>query len=70
MTRKLGQVIRSGLSRWLVRIYNGRAPETRRRRYMGKSIHGGPARRAAHLNRMLAERDRLRPKPSPVRTRS
>ena len=41
MVRKIGQIIRRGSSTWLVRIYVGRDPETRRRRYIGKFIHGG-----------------------------
>ena len=57
MARKTGQIIRRGASTWLVRIYVGRDPETRRRRYVGKLIHGGLRSAQAHLNRMLAERD-------------
>jgi hypothetical protein len=41
----------------MVRIYVGRDPETRKRRYIGKSIHGGLRTAQAHLKRMLAERD-------------
>src|ERR1017187_8780582 len=41
MIRKIGQIIRRGPGTWLVRIYGGRDPETRRRRYIGKFIHGG-----------------------------
>jgi hypothetical protein len=40
MVRKIGQIIRRGSSTWLVRIYVGRDPETRRRKYIGKFIHG------------------------------
>lgn len=57
MARKIGQIIRRGPSTWLVRIYVGRNPETRKRRYIGKFIHGGLRSAQAHLNRMLAERD-------------
>ena len=57
MVRKTGQIIRRGSSTWLVRIYVGRDPETRKRRYIGKFIHGGLRSAQAHLNRMLAERD-------------
>jgi hypothetical protein len=57
MVRKIGQIIRRGSSTWLVRIYVGRDPETRRRKYVGKFIHGGLRSAQAHLNRMLAERD-------------
>lgn len=41
MARKIGQIIRRGSSTWLARIYVGRNPETRKRRYIGKFIHGG-----------------------------
>ena len=41
MARGIGQIIRRGPSTWLVRIYVGRDPETRRRKYFGKLIHGG-----------------------------
>src|ERR1039458_10580091 len=57
MARKTGQIIRRGTATWLVRIYVGRTPETRKRRYIGKFIHGGLRSAQAHLNRMLAERD-------------
>jgi integrase len=57
MARKIGQIIRRGPSTWLVRIYVGRNPVTRKRRYIGKFIHGGLRSAQAHLNRMLAERD-------------
>ena len=45
---------------WLVRIYVGRDRETRRRKYVGKFIHGGLRSAQAHLNRMLSERDLAR----------
>ena len=57
MARKTGQIIRRGSSTWLVRIYVGRDPDTRKRVYIAKSIHGGLRDAQAHLNRMLAERD-------------
>jgi len=57
MVRKMGQIIRRGPKTWLVRIYVGRDRETRRRKYVGKFIHGGPRSAQAHLNRMLSERD-------------
>ena len=41
MARKTGQIIRRGPQMWMVRIYVGRDPETRKRKYIGKSIHGG-----------------------------
>lgn len=57
MIRRMGQIIRRRSSTWLVRIYVGRDPETRRRRYIGKFIHGELRSAQAHLNGMLAERD-------------
>jgi len=41
IARKTGQIIHRGFSKWLVRIHVGRDPETRRRKYFGKFIHGG-----------------------------
>jgi integrase len=57
MARKTGQIIRRGPQMWMVRIYVGRDPETRKRKYIGKSINGGLRTAQAHLNHMLAERD-------------
>jgi integrase len=57
MARKTGQIIRRGPETWMVRIYVGRNPETGKRRYVGKCIHGGLRAAQAHLNKMLAERD-------------
>lgn len=57
MARKTGQIIRRGPQMWMVRIYVGRDPETRIRKYIGKSINGGLRAAQAHLNHMLAERD-------------
>ena len=56
MVRKIGQIIRRGPKTWLVRIYVGRDRETRRRKYVGKVIHGGLRSAQVHLNRMLSER--------------
>jgi len=57
MARKTGQIVRRVPTTWLVRIYVGRDSETRRRRYVGKFIHGGLRSAQAHLDRMLAERN-------------
>jgi integrase len=57
MARKTGQIIRRGPEVWMVRIYTGRDPETGKRKYIGKAIHGGLRAAQAHLNKMLAERD-------------
>ena len=68
MARKIGQIIRRGPSTWLVRIYAGRDPETQKRKYIGKSIHGGLRDAQAHLNSMLADRNfgrNIRPRGKP-----
>ncbi len=39
MARKLGQIIARGESTWLVRIYQGRDPETGTRKYLNQTIH-------------------------------
>lgn len=57
MVRKIGQIIRRGSSTWLLCIYVGPNPATRKCRYVGKLIHGGLRLAQAHLNGMLAERD-------------
>ena len=57
MARKTGQIIRRGQQVWMVRIYAGREPETGRRKYIRKSIHGGLRAAQAHLNHMLAEQE-------------
>lgn len=57
MVRKIGQIVRREPSTWLVCIYVGRDPETRKRKYVGKLVHSGLRSALAHLNRMLAERD-------------
>lgn len=60
MARKLGQIIARGQSTWLVRIYQGRDPETRTRKYHNQTIHG-PFREAQRsLNLKLQQRDMTR----------
>ncbi len=41
-----------------MRVYNGRDPETKRRRYLNQTIHGGLRDAQADLNKMLGERNR------------
>ena len=60
MARKVGQIVGRGRCTWLVRVYNGRDPETKRRNYLSQTIHGGLRDAQAHLNKMLGERDRGR----------
>jgi len=57
MARKTGQIIRRAPRTWVVRVYVGRDAETRKRKYLNKTIHGGLRAAQAHLNRMLGERD-------------
>jgi len=57
MARKLGQIVARGQSTWLVRIYQGRDPETGTRKYLNQTIHG-PFREAQRfLNLKLQQRD-------------
>ena len=60
MARKVGQIVGRGPRTWLVRVYNGRDPETKKRKYLNQTIHGGLRDAQAHLNKMLGERDRGR----------
>jgi integrase len=60
MARKVGQIVRRGDRTWLVRVYNGRDPEPKRRRYRNNTIHGGLRDAQSQLNKMLSERDRCR----------
>jgi integrase len=60
MARKVGQIVRRGDRTWLVRVYNGRDPESKKRKYLNQTIHGGLRDAQSHLNKMLGERDRGR----------
>jgi hypothetical protein len=60
MARKIGQIVRRGDRTWLVRLYNGRDPESKRRKFLNQTVHGGLRDAQSHLNRMLGERDRGR----------
>ena len=54
MARRQGQIIPRGDHRWLVRVYQGRDPVTRRRTYLSRTLHGS-FRAAQHvLNSQLA----------------
>ena len=57
MARKTGQIIARAPRTWVVRVYVGRDTETKKRKYLNKTIHGGLRDAQAHLNRMLSERD-------------
>jgi integrase len=57
MGRKTGQIIARGQSTWLVRIYQGRDPQTGTRKYHNQTIRG-PFREAQRfLNLKLQQRD-------------
>jgi hypothetical protein len=43
--RKSGQILGRGPRTWLVRVYNGRDPETKERKFLNKTIIGGLLRR-------------------------
>jgi hypothetical protein len=60
MARKVGQIVRRGARTWLVRVYNGRDPESKKRKYLNQTVHGGLRDAQSHLNKMLGERDRGR----------
>jgi hypothetical protein len=60
MARKVGQIVRRGDRTWLVRVYNGRDPESRKRKYLNQTVHGGLRDAQSQLNKMLSERDRGR----------
>ena len=57
MSRKVGQIIARGERRWLVRVYLGRARETRKRTYHNRTIYGSLRHAQAYLTRRLHERD-------------
>jgi integrase len=57
MARKVGQIVRRGDRTWLVRVYNGRDPESKKRRYLNKTVRGRLRDAQSHLNKMLGERD-------------
>ena len=60
MARKVGQIVGRGRRTCLVRVYHGHDPETKKRKYLDQTIHGGLRDAQAHLNKMLGERDRGR----------
>jgi hypothetical protein len=60
MARKVGQIVRRGARTWFLRVYNGRDPETKKRKYLNQTVYGGLRDAQTHLNKMLGERDRGR----------
>ncbi len=57
MARKTGQIVGRGGHRWLVRVFLGRDRETRRRRYLSRTVHGPVRQAQSYLNKVLRERD-------------
>jgi integrase len=57
ISRRLGQIVRRGRQRWLIRVFLGRDRETRRRRYHNRTVHGSARRAQETLTQMLRERD-------------
>ena len=41
MARKVGQIVRRGARTWLIRVYNGRDSETKKRKYSNHTVYGG-----------------------------
>jgi hypothetical protein len=58
-SRKVGQIVGRGRHTWLVRVYSGRDPETKKLKHLNQTIRGGLRDAQAHLNKMLGERDRV-----------
>ena len=57
LARKTGQIVGQGRHRWLVRVFLGRDRETRRRRYLSRTVHGPVRQAQSYLNKVLRERD-------------
>jgi integrase len=57
LARKTGQIVGRGRHRWLVRVFLGRDCETRRRRYLSRTVHGPVRQAQTYLNKVLRERD-------------
>lgn len=58
MARKAGQIVARGQNTWLVRIYQGRDPETRTRKYLNQTIHGQLREAQRFLSLKLQQRDK------------
>ena len=56
-TRRAGQIIQRGERTFLVRVYLGRDPETGKRDYHNKTIHGTKKDAQAYLNQILRDKD-------------
>ncbi len=52
-----GQIINRGKGVWLVRVYLGTDPDTGKREYHNKTVHGNKKDAETHLTRTLRDRD-------------
>jgi integrase len=57
LSRRVGQIVSRGRRSWLVRVFLGRDCETRRRRYLSRTVHGPVRQAQSYLNKVLRERD-------------
>lgn len=57
MAWNVRQIVRRGGRKWLVSVYKGRDVETKTRKYVNQTVHGGLRDAQAHPNKMLGERD-------------
>ena len=57
MASKAGQIIPRGERTWLVRVFMGRDSESRKRKYINKTIHGTLRDAQAYLSRSQRDRD-------------
>jgi len=58
MSRRSGQIIKRGDRKWLVKIFVGTDPETNKRSYRSKLIHGTKKDADEHLREQLRLQDR------------
>src|SRR5215216_6607412 len=52
-----GQVIPKGERKWLVRVFKGRDPQTGKKKYFSKLVHGNKKDAQKYLNAVLREMD-------------
>jgi integrase len=57
MAGKAGQIIPRGERTWLVRVFMGRDPESGKRKYVNKTVHGTLRDAQAYLSRTQRDRD-------------
>lgn len=56
-TRSSGQIINRGPRTWVIRVYLGEDPVTKKRRYHNHTVHGTKKDAQAYLNATLREKD-------------